>query len=262
MHRALALPFSAVLMLALATPADAQRHRVVTGSHHGTKYSLEVFGGGVDFGAFLEEEVAPAVAGVTPAQERELVADRTWVVGGALSVQPWQKAAIRAGVAWAPSQFQYRDDSGTGADALDTDDLGDVDLLLLDLSVLYNVLDPGGTFVPYAIAGVSMGRWNAGTEAGSGGSGLLLGDGDASHWRLGGVGGAGLDIAATDRVGLRLEFATFAVGNPFDGDDAFVVGGDARKVDEPSITRVSRLTAGVLVDFAGTGSKHRPRRGR
>ena len=89
-----------------------------------------------------------------------------------------------------------------------------------------------------------------------------LADTGESQIRFGGVGGAGLLLNASRTVAFRLEFATFAIGNPFDGKDAFVLDGPPlTKIDEPSITRISRLSAGLVVRFGGTERRMR-RRGR
>jgi opacity protein-like surface antigen len=250
--------------IAAAHPVDAQRGAGDDG--HRTTYGVEVFGGGVDFGPFMKLDAAfqvLPVSGPGPESEVRLLAERTFAVGGALTVQPWPKAAIRLGTTWVPSSFEFKDDSGLGTGAADWEGRGDLNVFLFDLSVLYAVLEPDATLVPYAIAGLSAGLWSPGDDAGPSGSGLLLTDDQDSRWRVGGVGGAGVSIAASDALAFRLEFATFAIGNPFDGGEAFVLADTGReKIDEPSILRASRLTAGVVVRFGGGEPKTRRRGGR
>jgi hypothetical protein len=252
------------LTLALVAPLSAQRDRVRVDSRHRTTYALEAFAGGVDFGHFVKV-LAPGDQMLQGSSalfggEVKVLPERSYAVGGGILVRPWEKASVRAGATWMPTHFELRDDSGLDTGISDAEDTGDLSVLLLDLAVLYSVLDPGAKVAPYAIAGVAAGRWSADESAGPGGSGLLLADG--SQWRLGGVGGAGLDIAVSDAVGLRLEFATFAIGNPFDGDDAFVLADpEASTIDEPSVTRVSRLTGGLVYRFGG-GRDAKRRRGR
>ncbi len=254
-----------LMLTAVASPAAAQRHRNADRDRR-TTYALEVFAGGVDFGPFLKLAEASQVlptTGPEPDSEVRLLAARSYAVGGAVTVQPWPKAAIRLGATWVPTEFEFQDDSGLGTGAGDFENRGDLNAFLFDLSVLYSVLDPDATAAPYAIAGISTALWSAGDDAGPGGTGLLPTEDQGTQWRFGGLGGAGVRVAASERVGFRVEFVTFAVGNPFDGDDAFVLADTGReKIDEPSITRVSRLTAGVEVRLGGDGRRSGRRRRR
>lgn len=229
--------FVAVLLaLSAAGPALAQ---APTGAP-GLQFSARAEVGAVSFGRFLEQRVGVG--------ERELQADPAVQVGGSVGVAVGP-ASVEAGVRVAPTGFRFRDDSGTGSDALDADDAGGLTLTTGAVTLRTGLQGVSfGGVRPYALLGVEMAVWSADSDGSLGGS-------DDAQVRFGASTGGGLAVGA-GRLGGFVEVAATALGNPFSGSDAFRAvtpvsgpfeGPDVETFDEPATVSVLGARVGLTV---------------
>lgn len=260
MKRFGALLAAALLVLSgTATPGAAQRYDdddEDDGRAPGV--TLELFGGAADFGRILEQV---AVADVTTVDgvivigdrvQRELTAGTAFTFGGSVGVWLWDETGARLGLTWAPTELEFDDDTPLNDDdLLDVDDVADLGVLVLSLDVLQYLVDPDeNTVAPYANAGFAATWWDLDEEDDDEDDAeAILGD-DDSEFRWGGLGGIGIQVGLADKWALRAEATTFALGNPFDGDDAFDVANPAFVTfDEPSTVRMTRFSLALTYNF-------------
>ncbi|MFW6079784.1 MAG: outer membrane beta-barrel protein [Gemmatimonadota bacterium] len=235
------------LLFATADAADAQRDRY-RGDTPGVTF--ELFGGGADFGRFLEQvavaelDVIDDMAVIGQRFERELTAETSFTFGGTIGVWPWEETGLRLGLTWAPTDLEFDDDTPLADDDfLDQDDLAELGVFTLSLDVLRYLIDPREHRVaPYANAGLVGTWWDL--DTGEDIEGILANDDGQYRW--GGVGGVGLEVAIARSWSARAEVSTFALGNPFDDDDAYDTANPAfLTFDEPNSVRMTRFTLGL-----------------
>ncbi|HET9331978.1 MAG TPA: hypothetical protein VFQ21_00165 [Gemmatimonadota bacterium] len=212
---------SAVLWVAAAAPMLAQGPM---------EYSLGGHGGLTLFTEFLEQRADGG--------ERELMANPALSLGGSFSFTRWPLSEIRLGADWTGTDIEFQDDSGDESDELDEEGLADLNLVLLQLAVVRYLVPRDQPIAPYFTLGFDVAVWmldeNAGGEVGAV---------EETQLRYGATAGFGMLFAVADRVGLKVEVDRATVGNPFDGESAFRVGGDT--FDEPSTVGLTRLLAGL-----------------
>jgi hypothetical protein len=210
-----------VVSAILAAPGHAQKP---------IEYTIGVHGGGAIFTEFLEQRADGG--------ERELVAKTSPVIGGSISLSRWVLSEGRLSVDWTGTEIEFRDDTGDGSDELDEDGLADLNLVVAQLAVVQYVITPDHTFVPYITLGFNVAFWALDEIAGG-----VVGAEDETQVRYGATAGVGGRFAINPRTHLRVEIDRTTLGNPFDGESAFRIGGDT--FDEPSVVGVLRLMAGV-----------------
>lgn len=239
-----------VLLLTAAPPVAAQQRG------EAPRFAIEAFGGASIFGRFLEQRVSDAVLPAGGPAERELNAETAVAVGGALNLRLWEKTTVRAGLTFSPTEFEFEDDSGLGGDADDAEDGGLVDLNVFtaELSAL-GLLGPSDLRVrPYGVAGVTGTWWSLdeGEEdiLVDGARAVVAGADDDTQFRVGVIGGVGVQIQAGEGFLVRLEAGTIQSRNPFDGEDAFrATGGET--FDEPERVSTHRVTLSLAYAFGG-----------
>lgn len=217
----------AALLLLLAAPAFAQASPL--------SFTVRADAGAATFGHFLEQRV-PAGG------ERELGAAPAVQLGGALGVT-FGITTVEVGVHHAPTELRLRDDSGTGSDALDVDDLADLSLTTVAASIRTGLRTVRlGPVRPYGLAGLSLGVWSVDADA------APIEATDDTQIRFGGETGTGLAIGDGPVSGF-VEAVVTSVGNPFDGADAFRFVGGGETFDEPSRVTSPTIRAGLTARF-------------
>lgn len=218
--------------ISAVTPARAQEEeaRAVRPS-----LTVELYGGGAGFGRFVEQHVGPP-----PTFQRELTAAEAFALGGSLGLWPWAKTSVRLAVTYAPTELEYRDDTGTGSKAGDQEHLADLSALVFSGEVMRFLVDSRRRLAPYATGGVAVVRWGLADQQ-------RVDDISAVHerqTRLGALGGVGLQVRLGWALATRLELNSFALGNPFDGRDSYLTT-TGTTFDEPSTVWLTRITLGL-----------------
>lgn len=202
-------------------------------------------GEGWSEGTFLEQRVLTG--------ERELEAATGFTASVSLGYSPWDETRIQGTVTWAPSEFEFQDDTPGGGIGLDQESLADVRSWVFGLEIVRFLVDENGTFAPYTLAGVAAGYWSL-DERPIGA--VTAASGDDTQWEIGGVGGVGVQIRASPSVAIQAEYANYSLGSPFDEDDGWwarVSGGTcaipegprADTFDEPDRVSVRRFSQGL-----------------
>lgn len=221
--------------LALTQPVSAQEMEAGNWA-----VSVEVFGGLATVGRFLEQ----AGPGNT---EREITANNAAAYGASIGVQPWESTGLSFGVVTIPTMLAFKDDTGLGSTspAIENDEVGDLDMLVVSGEAKSSVLGSFGVLRPYTVVGVAAG-WFALEDAPA----AVNTGAEDTRFSFGGSGGLGVEIRPSDALILRLEASQFRLGNPFDGRDAWRAD-DFETFDEPTSVRISRYTVGLGYSFGG-----------
>jgi opacity protein-like surface antigen len=221
------------------------------------KFTVEVYGGIASFGEFLEQyaididdEDIVLFDGIIG--QRELRAGNAFTLGAAIAYRVWDKTDARLGFTWAHSELKYEDDTGLNLDFLDDDDLADFNVYVLSLEVLRFIFDHTCRLNPYLVAGINGAWWhlddvvNFVVGVGFPRDGFVTSD--QTQFRFGGSAGLGLQYRISPQFSARLEVDAFGLGNPFDGENAWVpVTGVT--FDEPSHVAMGRYTLHVTYSF-------------
>lgn len=218
----------AVALVASATsaaPGHAQGPLEVTVGAHG---------GGSIFSEFIEQRAGGG--------ERELVAKTSPTIGGSIALSRWDYSEVRLSADWSGTEIEFRDDSGIESDALDEEGLADIHMVLAQLAIVRHILPRDAAVSPYLLLGVNLGMWALDEEPGG-----EVGAEEETQVRFGATTGIGMRFAASPRMGFKVEIDRSTIGNPFDGESAWIVAGDT--FDEPSSLNVLRLLAGVAYTF-------------
>jgi hypothetical protein len=214
-----------VVSAATAVPGHAQRPLEVTIGAHA---------GGSIFSEFLEQRAGGG--------ERELVAKASPTIGGTIALSRWDFSEVRLGADWSGTEIEFRDDSGIDSDALDEEGLADIHVVLAQLAIVRHITPRDAPVSPYLLLGVNLGVWALDEEPGG-----QVGAEEETQVRFGATTGIGMRFAASPRVGIRVEIDRSTLGNPFDGESAWIVAGDT--FDEPSSLNVLRLIGGLTYTF-------------
>ena len=208
-----------------AAPGHAQRP---------LEFTVGAHAGGSIFTEFLEQRAGGG--------ERELVAKASPTIGGSIALSQWDYSEVRLSADWSGTEIEFRDDSGIDSDALDEEGLSDIHMVLAQLAIVRHILPRDAAVSPYLLIGVNLGVWALDEEPGG-----EVGADEETQVRFGATTGIGMRFAASPRMGFKVEIDRSTIGNPFDGESAWIVAGDT--FDEPSSLNVLRLLAGVAYTF-------------
>lgn len=218
-----------LLLCALAAPLHGQER---------IPFFVQGYATGALFGRFLEEQVLVG----QDIQERELTAASTIGGGAAVGLAGRQGMLQLSGTLLA-TDLELRDDTGNDDDALDEDELADLDAWIVALEYTRHLLGPERMLSPYAVTGGLLGIWKLGdTEAGD----PVFAGGEETLYRWGFSTGLGLEVRPSANARVRIEWTNSMVGNPFDGKDSFqLITDESLKLDEPDNVRVTQFKAGL-----------------
>jgi len=222
--------------IAIATVLSATSAPVLAQQPGPLEITIGAHGGGSIFTEFIEQRVAGDEVPV--GGERELVAQTSAMIGGSISFSRWPMTEVRVGADWVGTEIDFQDDSGIESEALDEEALADLNLVLGQLSIVRYVMPKDAPIAPYLTLGVNVAVWALDEAAGG-----ALGAIEETQVRYGATAGVGARFAVSPQMGLRIEIDRATVGNPFDGESAFRVGGDT--FDEPSTVGILRLVGGL-----------------
>jgi opacity protein-like surface antigen len=220
------VPATVVLIVAATSAAPGRAQQ----SMRPLEITIGAHGGGAIFTEFLEQRAEGG--------ERELMAKSSPVIGGSISFSRWDLSEVRVGADWTGTEIEYQDDSGVDSDELDEEGLADLNLVVAQLAVVRHVVPRDARVSPYLTLGVNVAVWALDEVAGG-----EVGAMEETQVRFGATAGIGARFAVSPRMGLRVEIDRATVGNPFDGKNAFRVGGDT--FDEPSTVGILRLMGGL-----------------
>lgn len=208
-----------------AAPGHAQRP---------FEFTIGAHGGGSIFTEFLEQRANGG--------ERELVAKSSPTIGGSVALTRWDYSEVRVSVDWTGTEIEFQDDTGDDSDELDEEGLADLNFVFAQLAVVRHLIARDAPVSPYLLLGVDVGVWALDENAGG-----EIGADEETQVRFGATTGVGARFAVAPQIGLKIEIDRATIGNPFDGESAFLVGGDT--FDEPSTVGVMRLLAGLSYTF-------------
>lgn len=175
-------------------------------------------------------------------RQRELKGRHAWTLGAGIGGTPMPRTGFRLGYNYATADLSWRDDTGTGSELLDVDDVGDIRLHSVGLELIRYLMLETSRFSPYFTVGVSANWWDMDPEN----SIVLRAPTGDTHFRWGGLGTVGVHYRFNQSFRVRLEVAGASVGNPFNGRDSYItiVG---RPIDEPS--RVSKSDLRLALQY-------------
>ena len=204
------------------------------------RFSAELNAGGAFYGHFLEQRrtIPPNITG----GERELTAQTGLSLGAALGIRLFERNVVRLSLDYLPSQLEFQDDTGNGSDALDSGALADLQLFAVSVEAERTFFQ-AGRVAPYASVGLSGGLWSLDEE------GPITAGSQETLFRWGGTSGLGARVRLTPHLALNLEANALSLGNPFDGAEAFRVGGAGETFEEPGSVRVLRVRGGLRYTF-------------
>lgn len=191
--------------------------------------------------------------GITP--QRELRADNSFSWGGSVAATILPRTSVRLAFTRTSTDLEYEDDTGTGSDIFDVDDVAELASNVLSLEVIRTLFPARARLTPYGGLGIALTWWNLDEES------LLplivAGDGDDTQFRFAGVAVLGMQYRPARRWAIRLEATTFKIGNPFTGDESYIpVTGFT--IDEPSHVRQTHFRLAAAYTFgraAGRGMR-------
>jgi len=205
------------------------------------RFTLGVVGAVSSFTRFLEQRV-PAGG------QRELTGSTVGSGGINAGVWPFEKTEVRFGVTFAPSTLEFQDDTGTGSQTLDAENLADLNTYVFRIEALQFLAPERGRFVPYFIVGMGGALYDLTSHSPE----IVneVSDSNGTRFKIGTGIGLGAQVRATPHISLQLEGRGWALQNPFDGENSFrVTSGET--FDEPSITTFIELSLGLSYSFFG-----------
>lgn len=207
------------------------------------RLSYGVHGGIATFGSFLDQRVGD--------REREVTAEAVPAAGVSLGFDPWRFTGVRTAIAWSPGELKFKDDTGDDGTTLDQPGLGNFDAFVFTLELVQFLFDESERVAPYAMGGLSWTVWNF-DESTFVDDAVISPTGKGAFTRLGETASVGLQIRATRRLNVRLEFTTARLGNPFDGSESLrALGGEI--FEKPS--RVTKRTLGIGIHYSLGGEE-------
>lgn len=227
---------AAMALLVIPSQGSAQCECV----EHSPFWTVDASGGATLFASFLDQRVVTG-------GERRLTGSQGFAFGLGLGYQADRSTAIRLAFGWTPTELEFRDDTGTGSETLDQDDLGDLQAVSAHVSALKFFGAESNAVAPYAVAGLGGTLFTLDQVSGSP---VVTSGGDDSQLRVGAIAGLGLQFRLSDSFAIRLEGNTFTLGNPFDGRDSFRVA-TGQTLDEPSTVRITELGLKLRYAFGG-----------
>ncbi len=199
-------------------------------------YNVGINGGIGNYGRFLLQHPTRSTADLT---ERELRGLHAWTVGGEVGGTILPRVGVQLSYNFTRSDLAWRDDTGTGSELLDVNDLGDLSHSVVGLELIRYMFLENSKITPFATAGVLATWW--GMEGGA--QGLSRPDSE-TQFRWGGTGSVGLQFRLWEDFRLRLDATTATVGNPFTGRDSYIAD-FGRTIDEPSRVRKTDFRLGL-----------------
>jgi hypothetical protein len=175
-------------------------------------------------------------------RERELRGRGNVTVGGGIGGTPLPRLGFRLGVNHTWSTLEFRDDTGIGSSLLDDDDLADLRQWIVSAELIRYLLVESATVSPYASGGFLASWWKLDAEE----IDVATPNGD-SHFRWGATGTIGVQFRLSRDWRARVEAATASIGNPFTGNESFIILG-GHPIDEPG--RVSKRDFRLALQYS------------
>lgn len=202
---------------------------------------MSVFGGASYIGRFVEQGFDSG--------QRELKGKKlSNGVGGVAVGAVAGRNAGQVAVFFLPTTLRWRDDTGTGSDALDEDDVIDIDAYVVSGEfVRYLASAEEHTVVPYTMTGVTATYWKLDDTSGPIRGAGSDGDDDAL-FKFGVTAGFGAQIQPGGPWSVKIGVVTSKLGNPFSGKDSFQPV-DGQTFDEPGTVTAVGGFAGLTYTF-------------
>jgi outer membrane protein with beta-barrel domain len=193
------------------------------------RWNVDLHAGIGNYGRFLLD--TPFDDFIDDFRERELRGTGAFTLGLGVGATPLPRVGFRLGASHTWSNLEFRDDTGIGTDVLDDDDVGNLRQWLISAEVIRYLLLESSKFTPYGSGGILASWWHLDEEDLE-----LTAPSGNTHFRWGATGMIGLQFRLSKQWRARVEAATASIGNPFTGNESFLVIDD-HKIDEPSRVR-------------------------
>lgn len=219
----LAATLGAATPVLAQAPAEENIFRTFLSRLFGPAWDVQVNVGAARTGRFLLQDV---VGG-----QRELTGGGAWSfgLGGGFNLLP--RVGFRLGYNYSNADLKYRDENGTGSNALDIDDFANIKRHLATLEIIRFTLPPSIMISPYGSIGLVGAWWVLDTDD------VLIEPLDGgTKFRWGGLASFGMQFRIDSAWAIRAEYSTASIRNPFTGNSSFRTA-TGLTIDEP--TRVS-----------------------
>lgn len=202
-----------LLMLSIpVTEASAQRGR----RGERPSFSIGVHTGIGFTGRFIEQDVLRDDS-LPPLGQRVLTTPANFNLGVSVGGWVWDRVNFELAYTWIPTHFNYRDDTGTGSDRFDADDIAHLNMHLFSIEVYTLILPESARISPYIAAGYN-GTFFSQSDVER--TNLLAQNG--TFFRVGGSAGLGLRYRINRNWALRLGAGFNSLGNPYRGKTSFI----------------------------------------
>ena len=213
--------------VAVALPAGAQKTTndsyvsdMVTTLTDASRWSLSGNVAANTYETFLMQNV--------PGGQRALRGNSNLGWGLAAGFDIDDKLGVRLGWTYTNAKLQFKDFSGTGAELLESGDLGKLKSNIAALDVVHYFVGSRSLIAPYAGAGIA-GVWSSLSPQDA----VLITPGGSQQFHLGITANVGVQVRFIPQLFGRLEWNTLGAGNPFNGNRSYKTNvGDT--FDEPS----------------------------
>lgn len=193
------------------------------------QWSVDVHLGVANHGRFLLQAIELPVLD----RQRELRATNGFSWGAAVGVSVLPLSILRLSFTHTSVDLDFEDDTGTGSDLLDDDDVAGLSSSVLGLEARRFLFGSGARVTPYGGLGIALVWWNLDER---GVVPLIVSGGDDTEFRFGVSATFGLRYRPAPRWAVGLEVTDLSIRNPFTGNTSFIpVSG--LTVDEPTRVR-------------------------
>ena len=197
------------------------------------RWNFNVHGGWGGYGRFLLQNPTQDPFDF---RQRSLRGKDAFTIGAGIGATPLPRVGFRFSYQYTTGNLEWRDDTGTGTELLDSGEIADIRQHMLGFELIRYLLLETSRISPYATGGFTGSWWKMQPE----GTLALRAPDSSTQFRWGAMGTIGLHYMFTQAFRVRLEVAGASIGNPFTGRDSFIAL-NGRTIDEPTRVRKTDL---------------------
>jgi opacity protein-like surface antigen len=220
----------ALISLLAAAPAKAQLKespddffKDVLGALFKPNWNAFINTGFSNFGRFVMQAPVTPLGG-----QRSLQSSDGYMAGIGGGVDLLMRMGARFSYTYNSGQLNFRTDDGNGSDALDIDDVGQIHSNNLTLELMRYMLTSRSTVSPYGTVGLVGTWWHLDDHGGE----FVEAAGGSTQFRYGALVSFGVQYNPSNKFGIRAEWASASIRNPWTGKHSFVALG-APTINEP-----------------------------
>jgi hypothetical protein len=200
---------------------EADDLKGLLGAMFGPNFNVYLQGGFTTTGRLLLQHPIGNAIG-----EQSLQTNTGYNIGIGVGGDYFLRQGFRLSYVYSNNDLTYRTNNGDGSSNLDIDTNAKLHSNTVGVELIRYLLPYRASITPYGTIGLS------GTWWGLDSSPLILASGGSTHFRGGGGFSFGLQSRPVDHFGVRLEAASYTIGNPFTGKNSFRSLGTV--IDEPT----------------------------